>query len=249
MPLFEKIKFTAPRLNTGFAKYIDKLQAKDIVKQLYRNIVEIPKTVKILKDYNDIFENDLNSNYIIKSSHGSSWNYNIKPNTVYKIEEICSKLQGWNKLYNPINEKQYSYLEPRFFIEEKIDDKFYGKNGDALAYLIRCIHGTPYTLTLYAKHIHAELQFLFDTNKKLIKIPNMIGVKILDIDITHISEEIIEKMYDVASQMSSKFEFVRIDLYLDKNDTLVFSEFTFTPLAGARNYTMEIEMELGKLWK
>jgi len=249
MPLCEKIKFTAPRLHRGFAKYIDKILAKDLVKRQYGNIVEIPKTIRILKDHNDLFENDLNYNHIIKSSHGCSWNYNIQPDINYQIEQIRSKLQEWNKLYNPINEKQYSYLEPRFFIEEKIDDKYYGKNGDALSYLIRCIHGIPYTFTMRAKHLKAELQYLFDTNKKLVNIPNSVGSKKLNIDIRLISEETIEKMYSVASQMSSNFEFVRIDLYLDKNDKIIFNEFTFTPLGGGINYDMEIELTLGKLWK
>jgi hypothetical protein len=55
-------------------------------------------------------------------------------------------------------------------------------------------------------------------------------------------------MYDIACLLSKQFEFVRIDLYIDKNDKIYLNEYTFTPLQGKMDYPLDIEMDLGKLW-
>ena len=52
-------------------------------------------------------------------------------------------LKKYNKNYNPHgNENQYKFLNPSFFIEEKIDDFYSGKSGEAVVFMIRCIYST-----------------------------------------------------------------------------------------------------------
>jgi len=253
LPLFRKIGFTQSRLGKIFSPFVDKLQAKEKAKIICGDKIEVPKTIRILKDYNDINENDLNSNYIIKSAHASNFNINIKPNVKYNINEIKEKLKSWNILFHPKLEVQYSYLTPTFFIEEKIEDKYYGKNGDAVCYMIRCIHGIPYTFNPSTKIRGLEQRYyIFDNNKKLTELNidyKALGKNFFNIDINKLGQKNIERMYDIACLLSKQFEFVRIDLYIDKNDKIYLSEFTFTPSGGGQNYPIDIEMKLGKLWK
>ena len=252
LPLFHKVRFIKNKISRSYAPYIDKLEVKNLVKKMYGNKIEVPKTIRILKNIYDISENDLNSNYMIKGAHGTGFNINIKPNIKYNINDIISLLQKFNVLYNPKHEIQYSYLKPTFYIEEKIVDKYYGKNGEAICYMIRCIHGIPYTFSPYIKKTNEQYNYLFDKNKKLIDIKmdyQKFNQKLLNINIKIIGQENIEKMYDIASLMSKPFEFVRIDLYLDVNNKIYLNEYTFTPAQGNQNYPMEIEMKLGKLWK
>jgi hypothetical protein len=55
-------------------------------------------------------------------------------------------------------------------------------------------------------------------------------------------------MIDIVKELSKIFEFVRIDLYLSKDDKIYFSEFTFTPHGGMQFFSDEQELEYGKLW-
>jgi hypothetical protein len=51
-----------------------------------------------------------------------------------------------------------------------------------------------------------------------------------------------------AEILSNRFEFVRIDYYIDKNNDIYFSEFTFTPSAGKITFDPVIEMKMGQAW-
>ena len=55
-------------------------------------------------------------------------------------------------------------------------------------------------------------------------------------------------MLENAKILSNRFEFVRIDYYIDKNHDIYFSEFTFTPAGGNITFDPKIEFELGKTW-
>lgn len=244
--LFEKVKFTLNKFTPNFAPYVDKLSAKEIVKKICGDKIHIPKTIRVLKNFNDIAEKDLNSNHIIKGAHGSGYNINIKPGVKYDIETIKNKLQTFNQQYNPKYETQYSFLKPTFFIEEKIEDKFHGKDGDAICYLMRCIHGVPHTFTIRLKHKNIDQSYIFNSDKTLTEIKKPTQ-KFLDVNL--IDKETINNMYDIAALLSKPFEFVRVDLYLGKDNKIYFSEYTFTPAGGLQRYPMDIELQLGKFWK
>lgn len=252
LPLFKKVRFTMKNFNRNFSRYVDKLEAKKIVEDICGDSVKVTKTVRVLNNPNDLSEKDLNSNYIIKGAHGCDFNINIKPNKKYYVSEMRERIHGFNKIYSTVRERQYSYLKPRFFIEEKIEDKIYGKNGDAVCYMLRCIHGVPYTFSPYLKCENLERHYIFNKDKTVTPIImnyKKLGHKFYDIKKAQIGEKNIERMYDLAGKLSKDFEFVRIDFYLGKNDDIYFSEFTFSPARGAQNYPMELENKLGKLWK
>jgi hypothetical protein len=62
------------------------------------------------------------------------------------------------------------------------------------------------------------------------------------------TSEIVEKMLTLAGDLSSPFEFVRMDFYLSRNQTIYLSEFTFSPNAGRLYFSEDVERQLGKLW-
>ncbi len=123
LAFYEKIRYYGTILTKEYSDYVDKLKAKYIVKEICGEEIEIPKVIKILKNNKDITNLDINENYIIKGAHGSKFNINIKNNT--SLREILILLNKYNIKYNPHkNESQYQYIEPKFFIEEKVDDYF-----------------------------------------------------------------------------------------------------------------------------
>ena len=233
LPMFKKIKIYGDNLTEDFAKYVDKLQAKEIVKYICGNSIQTPKVIKIV-DFSNITNEDLNINHIIKSSHASGWNINIDSST--NIEEIRPKLKAWNTKYNTVSQKQYSFLQPNFFIEEKINDNILGHTGNALVYMIRCINGKPISIGVKYKKIQNsyDIEWNLTQNPKIpFEIPKPKNISL---------------MLKLASLLSNNFEFVRIDFYIGKNNIIYFSEFTFTPAGGNQVYDMDTELYQGSLW-
>ena len=232
--LYTKISYYKTVLTKYYAPYVDKITAKQIVKDLCGDKIKVANIIKILNGPYDIIVQDLNPGHIIKSSHGSGWNINITSAT--NLSTSKKLLNDWNKLYSSIhNEEQYKYITPRFFIEEKIDDKIHGKNGIADLYAIRCIHGKPTTININRLGKYNK----YDINFNYLETPQF------NLDIPYNE---IDRMIELSKILSNPFEFVRIDFYLDKNSDIYFSEFTFTPNAGYQFYPMDVEAALGALW-
>lgn len=234
MTLFDKIGYYRTKLDERFAPFVDKLSAKEIVKSMCKD-VEVARIVRILSDPEDIRVEDLDTNTIIKASHGSGWNVNVTAETT--IDYVKSKLRSWNRTYDtesPI-EQHYKHIRPRFFIEEKINDYATGKSGDARVFMFRCIHGKPISVGVR----QGSVQNSYDIDFRPLKAPAFQMEK----------PTAYERMVNVAKSLSSPFEFVRIDLYLGADNTIFFSEFTFTPAAGYPFFPMKLEHQFGRQWK
>ena len=238
----QKIKYYGENLTQEYSDYVDKLKAKDIVKKICGDEIEVSPIIKILKNIKDLKQEDLNTDNIIKGAHGSKYNINIKQNTT--LNECFEKLSTFNIKYNPHGgESQYLYLSPSFFIEEKINDFYVGKNGNATVFMIRCIYGKPVSIGITYTNNKDYYMNNYYIDWKPIKetIP-------INIDIEDIRED-VNKMIKLSSMLSKNFEFVRVDFYLSKDRKIYFSEFTFTPAAGGMVYpSKEIEYNLGKSW-
>ena len=236
LPMFKKIYYYGTQLTKEYAEYVDKLQAKSKVKDICGNDIQVAKVVRILNSYNDITEDDLNTNYIIKSSHGSNWNIYNDQATPITLHDAIQKLKAWNNKYNSFSEKQYSFIEPKFFIEEKIYDSILGYTGHACVYMFRCIHSNPISIGVKYK----KTQNSYDINWNLTgppKIPFQIP-----------KPKCLSKLLNLCKILSSNFEFVRLDFYIGKDDVIYFSEFTFTPSAGQQVFDIKTEMDQGLLW-
>jgi hypothetical protein len=229
LPLCAKIKFYAKALTPEYVPYVDKLEAKKLVE----GIVACAPLIRVLKDCEDVQYEDLNPDYMVKASHGCGWNISVQPLTTR--DRVLTNLRQWNKAYGDHKEPLYRLLEPRFFLEEKIDCAYSGKNGLATVFYIRCIHGKPFAIGVR----QGPRQNSYDVDWNPIKKPQIEGLT---------RPPQLAEMLEIAAKLSAPFEFVRIDLYIDKTNTIYFSEFTFTPSGGAKFYSDELEMAFGKLW-
>lgn len=216
---FEKISYYSKNLNKDYAIFVDKIEAKKIVKSICGNDIHVPKLIRILNDYSDININDINTKYIIKASHGSKWNINITDQNI-TIDEIINKLKSYNKIYS-FDEIQYNYIPINFFIEEKIIDKYLGKTGDAIVHHFWCFYGEVKFISVL---VNKNENDFYDTKW------NLLNEKTIKIKITKPTN--LNKLIMISEKLSSPFEFVRMDYYFGKNNIIYFSEFTFTPCGG-----------------
>jgi hypothetical protein len=238
----QKIKYYGGVLTKEYSNYVDKLKAKDIVKKICGDEIEVSPVIKILKNIKDLKQEDLDINHIIKGAHGSKYNINIKDNTT--LSECFKKLESFNIKYNPHGgELQYLHLSPSFFIEEKVDDFYVGKTGNATVFMIRCIYGKPVSIGITYTDQKDSYMNNYYIDWKPIKETIPIYIDIEDI------RNDVDKMIKLACMLSQNFEFVRVDFYLSRDRKIYFSEFTFTPAAGGMVYpSKEVEYELGKSW-
>jgi hypothetical protein len=231
LPLFSKLKYYKTQLDERYAPYVDKLEAKKIVNQTVGGDISIPKVIRILNSPDDFKQSDINPNHMVKAAHGSGWNITMIKDT--KIKDVLDSLQKWNTHYDGAGEKQYSYIHPRFFIEEKVDGP---RGGNAIVYMVRCIHGQPVTIGVKLNKQNMQNSYDTDWNPIVpIKIPNIEKPKSLD------------TILKLAAKLSEPFEFVRIDFYY-VNNTIYFSEYTFTPAGGTKIFPHDLEMKYGALW-
>lgn len=240
MPLYKKIKYYIDNIiDKNYSQYCDKIEAKKIVKEKLGDDIEIPKIIRILKNYNDISIKDINKSHILKSAHGSNWNIDFIHTK--NINEIKQKLFGWNRVYNYV-EKQYMHIKPRFFIEEKINDYQLGITSHALTYSFRCVNGNPFCFSIRSNK--KQNSYLMDWTP----IKQADNMESLEFPIKKPDNDIFNKMIEISKKLSSDFEFVRIDLYLSNDNKIYFSEYTFSPSNGKQIYSNETELELGRLW-
>ena len=231
MPLYEKIAYYTSTLDERYSPYVDKLTAKSIVASMTDDVCVAP-VVRVLTGPDDVHESDMNPLHIVKSTHGSGWNTGLTT-----VEEVREKLHAWNRPYDgAVAEKQYRYITPRFFIEEKVEDAIVGSTDAAIVYMFRCIHGNPVTIGVK----QGKLQNSYDMSWKLLKSAQ--------ITIPQPSQPLLDRMITAARCLSAPFEFVRIDFYIATGERIYFSEFTFSPAGGNRIFPMPIEKELGRLW-
>jgi hypothetical protein len=234
MPLYKKIAYYGTTLHALYAPYVHKLTAKQIVKDMCGDMIQVAPVIRILHGPSDIRSSDLNVRHIIKSIHSSGANISIESSTT--TSECIQKLNQWNVPYIGIQwgELQYKTIKPGFFIEEKIVDIHGVQTGSADVYMFRCIKGYPVTIGVK----RGTIQNSYDMNW------NLIADKKIDVE----RPEALDKMITLSTILSAPFEFVRVDFYVSVH-SIYFSEFTFTPAAGLQLYSDQLENDLGALWQ
>jgi hypothetical protein len=238
LPLSKKIQHYMIQLDKYHSYYVDKINAKRIVKNILKHEIEIPKTIRILDNYSDVKESDINTNYMIKASHGSGWNLIFEEGKHYDINEVKLILSSWNCPFNSDIEKQYKYIAPVFYVEEKITCRYQGHNGKAYAWCFYCIHNKVTHINVIDKYIDCINRY-------------NLNWELLDVELNgkfHVDKpKELNKMIELAERLSKPFEFVRVDFYIGIDNKIYFSEYTFSPCMGINIYG-NLDYEMGKSW-
>lgn len=232
--MFEKIKYYRTVLTADYAPYVDKLVAKELAKTLCPEI-RTARTVRVLGGPDDLHESDANPLHILKAVHGSGWI--IYPTPPLNLVSLRNRLRSWMRPYSLI-EKQYTFIKPRFFIEEILDDAYTGLSGHAYVFMVRCINGVPVSLSVRKDVGSSMLINTYTPTFNLLE-PIMFPFE---------KPPQWEGLLRCATQLSVPFEFVRVDLYIGADGNIYLSEFTFTPANGSPVFSRKVEEEQGRLW-
>lgn len=183
--------------------------------------------------------------FVLKCNHGSGMNILVhnKNKTDYKL--IKKKLQHWLSIDYSLTgfEMQYSGIERKILCEPMLTNE----GHELYDYKFWCFNGkVEYINFLSDRFSQGGLKMAF-YNKDWIK-QDFYYSYIFD-DSFMPRPDNLDKMIEIAENLSSGFRFVRVDLYRLDNGKLYFGELTFNPNSGFMDWNDEnINKSLASLY-
>ena len=229
--------------NEMVSKCSDKYEVREYVKS--KGLESILNELYFVCDkVEDIDFNKLPNQFALKCTHGCAYNVICGDKRTLNIEETKRKLNGYlNEKYGlATQELHYLNIKPRIICEKYLCDES-GKMP--IDYKIYCFNGRPECILVCSEREKKLKLSYYDLKWKRLNYEKKNWSSRVKID----KPKNLEKMLNIARQLSEEFEFVRVDLY-NKDGEIIFGELTFTPACCcAPYYTKEGNEKLGDLIK
>ncbi len=176
----------------------------------------------------DIPFEELPNQFVIKVTHGSSFNVICKDKQKLDIGNVKKNISFWLKeSYLPCyGEWFYGIVKPRIIIEEYLEGKDGGPPQD---YKVYCFHGVPKVIQVHIDRFNNHKMKLYDTNWNAIQNVSMKYSCDTQTEVEKPQE--LAQLLKYASILSSPFYHARVDFYIVKGN-IIFGEITFTDGAG-----------------
>lgn len=198
-------------------EYSNKYLVKDIVKEKIPDI-KVAKVLQKCDRFEDFNIELLPDTFVIKVSH---WCGDSKVVTKEEFRRNYEQYKTYynsllTKKYNPGREPHYTYIKPILFIEEYLGDNL-------LDIKFHCIHGAPVIIKI-VKNDQVSMfnlqweQMNFTRTGKQVRKLNIQKPKNLNMILKHVHT------------LTENIDYVRLDMYLNKDEDLIFGEYTFTPI-------------------
>ena len=174
---------------------------------------------------------NLPEKFVLKATHASGWNFIVKDKKKVKWWIRKKHMNYW--LHNDIEwngrDWHYGEMKPRIICEKYLEDE----SGGLMDYKFFCFNGEPRFLQVNIdRGLSTSTQNYYDLEWRLLPFgkshphnPNKIIPKPRRLD----------KMIELAKDLSAPFPFVRVDLY-QSGGCIYFGEFTFFPCSGMPDF-------------
>ncbi len=221
----------------------DKYKVRDYVKKIIGKKY-LTNLLGVYNNENKINFNKLPNKFILKINHGSGQNIICKNKLKLNEKDVKNKLKEWIK--SSSNHYYFSYewgyknIKPKIICEEYLGDNL-------LDYKIFCFSGKPICIGVDVGRFTNHRRNFYDLNWNYLNIEKFAYPKDDSFNIPKPPN--LNEMLVVAKKLSSKFPFVRVDLYSTKGKTY-FGEMTFYPGAGLDPFKpVEWDYEFGEMIK
>lgn len=230
--------------NPNMVKCVDKYTVREYVTE--------KKCKKILNELlwqgfnpNEIPYEKLPSKFVIKVTHGSTFNIICTNKKKLNKEEITKKLNKWlkEKFLPCYGEWFYGIEKPRIIIEKYIESKKGLKD-----YKVFCFNGKPKYIAVYSdrqdngkprQEIYDIYWNLINEHTNNYNLPKKLTKK----------PENLDEMLKFSKRLSKDFTHARVDFF-NPDNKLIFGEITFTSSAGFGKFSSKkFELEMGKCLK
>lgn len=194
-------------------------------------------------DFDGLIEewDKLPEKFVIKATHGSSWNYICKDKSSVDLNGLRVLVNHWLKsnFYHAQREKVYRDIQPRIICEKYLEDS----SGGLADYKIHCFGGKPAFLHMATGRYSKMLLNTYDLDGNFMNVEFIQGTS--DKKVALNPELPLEQMLDYSRKLSSEFNYVRVDFYYVEG-RIVIGELTFTPGNGHYAFTEEQDLFFGK---
>ena len=194
------------------------------------------KILKIYHSEKEIDINELPNQFVLKTNHGSGYNFIVENKTEFNLTRAKRHLKKWmNRDYGKRHsEFHYSFINRKIFVEEYIGKSL--KN-----YKFLCYNGKPKYVYLSLKEGEEKYRNFYDMNWNFI---NFHCLSKPHPKYHYPKPKLFELMKKYARILSKDFIFVRVDLYELENE-IRLGELTFSPMNSffrCKNRRQEIEI-------
>lgn len=212
-------------------EYVESLGCKEILNEL----------IKVYDSPYEISWDELPEMFAMKLNVGCGANLICSDKNKLNLNKVLYEVKKWfeEKFYAGYSEMQYKGSKYKIIVEKYLgtkenlpeDYKFMCINGKA-EYVMICLNRGSTKKTKYCLYDREWNWHKFDTS--CVTDP---GLK---------KPKLVNKAFEYADKLSSKFPFVRTDLYI-VDDKIYFGELTFTPCGGMDNSILpEVDKMLGE---
>lgn len=230
--------------NPEYTCMVDKCEAKKYVVSKLGEEYIIP-TLGAWNRFEEIDLDKLPNQFVLKCTHDSGGLVVCKDKEKLDIEEARRKINQslHNNYYYSGREWPYKNVKPRIIAEQYMEDQ---QEMELRDYKFFCFDGYVDNVMLAMDRGSGDTKFyFFNKNWELMRL-NIRG-KNAPKDFTLPKPNGIDKMFEIASELSKGMPFVRVDLYYC-NGRIYFGELTFYPQSGFdANLLPETDEYLGKL--
>lgn len=175
----------------------------------------------------DIPYDDLPDQFVIKVTHGSTFNIIVTDKSKLDKEETKKKLNKWLKAkFIPCyGEWFYGKVPPQIVVEKYLED---GHGNDLYDYKVFCFNGKAKIVRIDSERFTNHKQDFFDCNWNRLEDGHM-GFPVSGRRFE--KPECFQELLDYSAKLSAPFVHARVDFYITDN-RIVFGEITFTTGAG-----------------
>ena len=180
--------------------------------------------------------------FVIKVTHGSTFNIIVKDKNKLDRQEVSPKIRKWLKAdyLACYGEWFYGQVPPRIIVEKYLEDK----NGQELRdYKVFCFNGKAKLIDVHSGRFDGHKRNLYDLNWNFLE---DVYIKFDHGEVIP-KPEALEEMLQYAETLSKRFLHARVDFFI-VNGKIYFGELTFTSGAGFSVIKpRSFDVEMGKM--
>ena len=208
----------------SYSKYVDKYRVREYIASEIGEEYLVP-LLGVYNSFDEIDFDKLPEQFVLKVNHSCGGNIICKNKNEIDRKKMKKDFTRWLKedFYYISREIQYKDIKPVIMCEKYLEDE----SGNLMDYKFICSNGEPKYIQIDRDRYKSHKQKYYDLEWN--ELNWSYGYEKYTDEIE--KPENLGEMISIAKKLSSKFQFVRVDLYSVKNN-IYFGELTFNPGSG-----------------
>ncbi len=225
--------YDSPKANELKPLLCDKYEVRKYVKEKLGNESVLNELYWEGFNPEDIPFESLPQQFVIKVTHGSTFNIIVKDKSKLNYKKTIKTLNLWlNAKFIPCyGEWWYGKVRPRVIVEKYLEN---ADKGELIDYKVFCFNGEPKLIDVHTGRFGEHCRNVYDTEWNFLENVNFKYPHSEQIE----KPPVLDMLLEYSRKLSADFCHVRVDFFIVDNK-LYFSELTFANGAGFDPITPE----------